>query len=237
MVKRNSILLNKISILRQIDFINSKNIFLNHSTIDFLIFMPTKMAFEKEIDVTNFLFELKEKLDNYNSLSSNIFYKSHQGNVENYFTSKSTLINFLIYLTKIIPLNILFKITSFFKSDLIIKFFNILIFNKLKSNYKIKSLLYPLLPIEMFLNLVNIKLIGSFSNTLITSSYLNKTFELIGQKDIKTKFSKRNLIFDSSNYLKLNMSFFLNDKNIYQFDSRAFQNKNNIIIPIYNLKN
>jgi hypothetical protein len=169
--------------------------------------------------------------------SNNIFYKAHQGKVESYFSSNLVLLNLFVSVFKIFNFKILSLILFFIKNEKFVKFINLIIFNKLKDEFNLKNLRYPLLPIEFYLNMDNLTLIGSFSNTLITSSFLNIKFHLIGGNEIRSKFKKRNLVVDSSNHLKLNMSFFLDKNKIYQFNSTSFENNSYLNLPILKVAN
>ena len=234
---RKSLLLNFESKFEFINLALDKNLLINHSAIDYLIFFPTKMAFECETDVTKFLFDLNEKLCKYSLLSNNIFYKAHQGKVENYFSTNLAFLNLFTSVFRFFNLNILFFFVYLIKYENFVKFINMIIFDKLKEKFNLKNLDYPLIPIEFYLNMKNLSLIGSFSNTLITSSFLNIKFELIGIKDIRSKFKKRDLIVDSSIHLKLNMSFFLNENKSYHFNRTSFENRSFINLPLFNLAN
>ena len=223
---RKSILLNEIDNFRELNYVLPNQLFFKHNEIDSLIFMPTKMAFEHEKDLNNFLFDLKNILDDYRHKNHKFYFKSHQGMKDNYLSTNIILINYLINLFSILSLKYLFKLSFFLKNNnYLLKIFNISIFNKLRNKYNFLNLEYPLLPIEFYINSVNDKLIGSFSNTLITSAFFDKKYVLIGDKKIKSNYIKRNIKVDSSLYLKLNMSFFLTEKNAYQFDSKPFFKK------------
>lgn len=223
---RKSILLNEINKFRELNYVLPNQFFFKHNQIDSLIFMPTKMAFEHEKDLNNFLFDLKNILHDYRHKNHKFYFKSHQGMKDNYLSTNIRFINYLINIFSIISLKHLFNLSFFLKNNsYLLKIFNIIIFNKLRKKYNFLSLEYPLLPIEFYINSVKDKLIGSFSNTLITSAFFDKKYELIGDKEIKSNYIKRNIKVDSSLYLKLNMSFFLTEKNIYQFDSKPFYQK------------
>jgi hypothetical protein len=237
LLKRQSLLLDYKSKFKKLDFVSMSNFRFIHPIVDYLIFMPTKMAFEKEIEITDFLMDLSQKLERVSFLSDNVYFKDHQGRVNNYFFSNSKIFNVLISIFSFLTLKSLFFLSRLIKVDSFIRFLNAAIFCKLKSQYKLKNLLYPLLPIELYLNLNSIKLIGSFSNTLITSSFFECDFEPIGQLDVKTRFMKRNINVDSSIYLKLNMSFFLDDSGKYVFNRSAFFKDPSLDIPILNLNN
>jgi hypothetical protein len=232
---RNSILLNDSDKFRTLNYILPNYQFFNHKKIDYLIFMPTKMAFEHEKDLNNFLYDLKNLLQDNRFNNKNIYFKSHQGKKENYLSSNFLFFKVLISVFSILNIENLFKLSILLKNNsLLLRIFNIIIFKKLKHSHNFLELEFSLLPIEFYTNLITDSFIGSFSNTLIISSFFNKKVELLGDKEIKSKYYKRNIKVNSSLFLKLNMSFFLTDNNIYQFDNKPFYKTNELDLPEFN---
>ena len=191
------------------DISQFKNI-IEHERIDYLIFLPTKMVYENNSDKFNFLMDF----DNYlNKINEFIYFKIHPGLKESYFHSNSIYFNILKPFVTFVPtlfLTSAFKIFSF--NTNISKLIIALYYKKIIKNQKLKLLDYPFLPIELYLNQIKIELAGSYSNTLISSSFLDLKIVLFGRKSIPDKSFKRNQVFDSRKYLKLNMNYFYNIK-------------------------
>lgn len=216
--KRNCELYKKSDIINLGDISQFKNI-IEHERIDYLIFLPTKMVFENYSDKFNFLIDF----DNYlNKINKFVYFKIHPGLKESYFSSNSIFYNILKPFISFIPrlfLKSTIQIFSFNKniSKLIIAVY----YNKIIKNQKLKLLNYPFLPIELYLNQIKIELAGSFSNTLISTSFLDLKIVLFGRKTIPDKSFKKDKVFDSKKYLKLNMHYFFNeDENTYVFKSK-----------------
>lgn len=198
---------------------------INHEKIDILFFLPTRLSFKNEFEITKFLMDLSLYL----KINKNeVFFKPHQRAIDNYLIPNSKIILILSKVVSRFPtylISILIKLVSF---NNIIKFFNYSMFAKISRKYKFKHLKFPLIPIEFYLTFIKDEIIGGFSNTLIISSYFDIHSTLFGSKTIPRNFIKKGKVVESSQYLQTNMNFFKNDQNNYMFSKKAFSVNNNL---------
>ena len=211
-----------VYIFKDVDFILNKPYFY-HPEIDFLIFLPTQMAFENKLDLTYFIFDLHILCKNIGK-NDKIYLKMHSGSEKHYLNSNNIFFHFITTILFFLPMSFIKVLVFLFRSQKrAIDIFNFILLDKLISEFKLKNLNYSHLPIEFYFPFVTNKIIGRFSNTLIISSYFNIKVEICGKLKIPKMITKRNLTVSTNNHLYLNMNFFYNHKkNNYSFNRDMF---------------
>lgn len=216
--ERNSSLSNS-----KIDF---KNYFAVRSLIkmnsfDVLIFMPSRMNFSDQTEYFKFLKKLRLRLIPY--LGEKIFIKHHQADINSYSNANFNLSFIAKSFSFFLSYSFIESVINIIENRKIHKFLLLMYLSKIEKKYNIKKLPYPNINIEFYLKSVD-TIIGGFSNTLFFASFFNKNIILLNDY-IPDTILKQGEKFETKNFLKTNMEFFLKTEKKYFF-SRDIFNEN-----------
>ena len=146
----------------------------------------------------------------------------HQANINSYSNANSKISLIAKTISFFSPFFLIEFLIKIVRNKKIYKFFLLLYLSKIEEKFNICKLPYPHINIEFYLHSAD-TLIGGFSNTLFFGSFFNKNIILLNDY-IPDAILKQGEKFETKNFLKTNMEFFLTTEKKYFFSKNIFDN-------------